>query len=262
AGANIVGQTGVFADVNARTADNRTVGTASGIDGGAGGINVRVGGDTTLRGAANQGTDFDTQGRTTIENVETRTNEKTVDFRAPGTLATVLGSDQGKAGEFNASVNIPGDSGPAGPRRQPGADDNDAPALAPRRGSANADNDGPAPAPRRPANADNDGPAPAPRRPVDPDNDGPAPAPRRPVNADNDAAPAPRRPVNADNDAAPAPRRPVNADNDAAPAPHRPVDADNNAPASRPRSDVDPYANDPRYLADNDQSADNRNADT
>jgi filamentous hemagglutinin len=132
-GANNVAQTGVFADVNSQKKDNLTVGTQSGINGGAGGIDVKVGGNTTLKGAANTATDFKTQGQTTVESVDTHTSSSSVDFRAAGTVASAAGSDKGKGGDYGLNVALPssGKTPKAGAR--PGVPNDSAPNTAPAR---------------------------------------------------------------------------------------------------------------------------------
>jgi filamentous hemagglutinin len=133
AAANNIGQTGVFTDVNATSKDNLSVGTASGISGGKGGIDLTVGGNTALKGAANSGTDFKTQGQTTIDSVETRTKESSTKFRVAGTVSTLAGSDQGKGGDFSAGLNLPESHGeaPNAPKRA-GANGGDEAPQAPR----------------------------------------------------------------------------------------------------------------------------------
>ncbi len=122
AAANQLGQTGGFADVKTQKKDNLSVGTASGISGGGGGIDLKVGGDTTLTGASNAGTDFKTQGRTTVASVETRTRESGTELRIAGTIASAAGSDKGKGGDMSMSLNLPSD-GPAPARRPVNTDD-------------------------------------------------------------------------------------------------------------------------------------------
>lgn len=123
---NHAGQTGLFvADTNVRK-NNQTVNQASGISGGTVGIDVNVGGNTTLKGATNAGSDFKTTGTTTSTDVQTFVNESTSNTRITGTIASAAGSDQGRGGDFNFNPNVdaarsrppvaaPGGQEPGGP---------------------------------------------------------------------------------------------------------------------------------------------------
>jgi filamentous hemagglutinin len=106
-GANVVAQSGAFANVNGQQKNDVTLGTASGISGGSGGINVNVGGNTTLIGANNKAGDFNTAGTTSVQNVQTHTSDSSTQFRVDGTVASALGSNEGKGGNFGLSVNLP-----------------------------------------------------------------------------------------------------------------------------------------------------------
>ncbi|HEY6922168.1 MAG TPA: hemagglutinin repeat-containing protein, partial [Steroidobacteraceae bacterium] len=106
-GANAIGQSGLYADVNSRKKDNVTLGAASGIAGGTGGLNVQVGGNTTLTGASNTAGDFHTAGTTTVNSVSTRTSESSTKFELDGTVAAAAGSNNGKGGEYGLNVYTP-----------------------------------------------------------------------------------------------------------------------------------------------------------
>jgi len=262
-GANAVGQSGLFTDVNAQKKDNVSIGTGSGISGGKNGINLNVGGDTTLKGATNSGTDFHTAGTTTITTVDTHSSESDTKLRIAGTVASAAGSDKGKGGDFGLSVHTPGGHG--GTPEEPTHSNTgatDAAAPQPRRTQPDSPMNDPnsqAPRPRAPVEAANDPnvQAPRPRGPVPAANDPnvQAPRPRAPVEAANDPnvqAPRPRAPMQAANDPsvqAPRPHAPVEAANDPnvqAPRPRAPMQAANdpNVQAPRPRAPVD-AANDP-----------------
>lgn len=166
AAGNQLGQTGLYVKEGRTTKDNQTIGTASGISGGANGIKVTVGGNTTLTGATNAGKDFDTKGTTTINSVDTFTRESSRDTKITGTVASVAGLDQGRTGDF--AFNPTTDA--AGPSTKPvrpdldGGDPNRAP-LRPIGGSGDRDT-GIAPAPRSRAPSEAEIPLQLNRRPA------------------------------------------------------------------------------------------------
>jgi filamentous hemagglutinin len=179
-GANAVGQSGLFTDVNAKKRDNVTLGTGSGISGGKGGIDVRVGGDTTLKGATNSGTDFQTAGKTTIDIVATHNSESDTKLRIAGTAASAAGSDNGKGGDYGLTVHTPGSHGGGGEEGQPkhsgpGANAPEAPAPLRPRTNTNG-NEPPAPTHLVPNRNGNEAPAPTHVVPGGNGNGAPAPA--------------------------------------------------------------------------------------
>lgn len=105
--ANQAAQTGIFTNVNTTHKDDLTIGTASGISGGAGGINLRVGGNTTLTGATNAASDFKTQGQTIIQGVATHQNDSGTSFRIAGTIASAAGSNDGSGGSYGLTIHTP-----------------------------------------------------------------------------------------------------------------------------------------------------------
>jgi filamentous hemagglutinin len=125
--ANQAAQTGAFTNVDTTHKDELTVGTASGISGGTGGINLRVGGNTTLTGAANSGSDFKTQGQTVIQNVATHKSDSGTSFKFDGTIASAAGSNQGSGGSYGLYVHTPhgtasqGETGAAPPNTPAGS---------------------------------------------------------------------------------------------------------------------------------------------
>ncbi|HEY6925315.1 MAG TPA: hemagglutinin repeat-containing protein, partial [Steroidobacteraceae bacterium] len=106
-GANHIAQDGAYTNVDVHKKDDVTVGTASGISGGSGGINVTVGGNTTLTGATNSGADFKTRGETTIAGVQTHTNDQDTTFKFTGTVASLAGSKDGSGGNYGLTVHVP-----------------------------------------------------------------------------------------------------------------------------------------------------------
>lgn len=117
---NQVGTTGAFTSGEVTKKDNLSVGRASGFSGGSGGLDVSVGGNTTLVGAANQGTDFKTVGSTISSAVETRSKESHQQFRVAGTVASIAGSDEGKGGTYSANVRTPARRAAPGDSAAPG----------------------------------------------------------------------------------------------------------------------------------------------
>ena len=110
-GLNHAAQDGGYTSVNVNKQDDVTIGKASGISGGAGGINVRVGGNTTLTGATNNGSDFQTQGQTVINSVQTHQNDSSTNFQVTGTIATAAGSKDGSGGSYGATFHLPHGAG-------------------------------------------------------------------------------------------------------------------------------------------------------
>ena len=104
-GANIVAQSGAYTNVDTTHKDDTSIGTASGISGG--GINVTVGGNTTLTGATNNASDFKTAGTTTVQSVQTHQNDSSTQFQFDGTVASAAGSGQGKGGSYGLNVYTP-----------------------------------------------------------------------------------------------------------------------------------------------------------
>jgi len=104
-GANVVAQSGAFTNVNTTHKDDTSIGTRSGISGG--GVNVTVGGNTTLTEATNKGSDFKTAGTTTVQSVQTHQNDSGTQFQFDGTVASAAGSGQGKGGSYSLNVHTP-----------------------------------------------------------------------------------------------------------------------------------------------------------
>lgn len=119
--ANHVAQDGAYTNVDIHKKDDVSVGTASGISGGAGGINVTVGGNTTLTGATNSGADFKTKGQTTIAGVQTHTNDQDTTFKFTGTVASAAGSKDGSGGNYGLTVHIPHGGNAGAPKPGEGA---------------------------------------------------------------------------------------------------------------------------------------------
>jgi filamentous hemagglutinin len=120
-GANHIAQDGAYTNVDVHKKDDVTVGTASGISGGNGGINVSVGGNTTLTGATNSGADFKTRGQTTIAGVQTHTNDQDTTFKFTGTVASAAGSKDGSGGNYGLTVHVPHGGEATAPKPNEGA---------------------------------------------------------------------------------------------------------------------------------------------
>ena len=118
-GLNHAAQDGGYTSVNINKQDDATIGKASGISGRAGGINVRVGGNTTLTGATNAGSDFQTQGQTVINSVQTHQNDSSTNFQVTGTIATAAGSKDGSGGTYGATLHLPHGGGAHEPTTTP-----------------------------------------------------------------------------------------------------------------------------------------------
>ncbi len=103
--ANQLATTGVFIDASSNKTDSVTIGQQSGISGGQGGVSgLVVGGNATLKGATEETQNVTVRGTTTVSNVETHHKESSVDFELRGTVASALGSDEGKAGQVSGKL--------------------------------------------------------------------------------------------------------------------------------------------------------------